>query len=101
LEIGGDGVVAVHGDGAEVRIDIGSGAHVASPVNKAVGPIGGPADVDDLASVIGKGAFTRGTKEDADAITCMTSVGAGDGEVLLRYLWQPIASTSNKTHTDD
>ena len=73
-EVSHDGVVAIHGDGGCGIINIGNGAHIARPVDKAVASTWSGHQVDHCSLVIGRSPFSRGGYRPA--------IGAGDGEVI-------------------
>ena len=76
-KVGGDKVVAVHGDGCRGSVDIGDGSHIASPVGKAVAIVGGSHQVDHCSLVIDKYSLSR--------FGHLAAFGAGDDEDVFLY----------------
>ena len=72
FKVGGDFVVALHGDGSDGILDVGDGADIASPVDKPVAFLRLSYQIDLCPIGVCESPFARGGY--------ITSSGAGDGE---------------------
>ena len=80
LEVGRDGVVVVHGDVGRAGLHIGDVVNITGPVDKPVADILARLQVDHRASVTCKRPLAR--------FGYRATSAAGDGEVVLRYLFK-------------